>query len=327
MEPIDTEVFGKPLLAPPCIQQKSKDMQRVNQYQFYDLATRVHPLSLIKESNKVKDKFFDLLIARDALSRVLREQPLRVSQPAIRALIDAIDGIVPRDRRGNFTPESSQLVSDDTTTVTYYQAYSLETAVTEFKAVLSAELQALDTYFISQKGTYSTPDLIEHAENIFPKNIRNALPAQAVKDIREAGRCLALDTPTAAGFHIIRAIEAVMADYYLLVVGKQTPTRMRNWSIYIKKLNKSPKVDKRVTAFLDHIRENYRNPITHPEVMLTADDVEVLLGVATSAIRQMILAIQVLEEQAMMESIEAQSQTSAADPAEIRDSVSSDEAG
>ena len=286
MKHTDIEVFGL---------RENKDMLRVNQYRFYELATRVHPLSLVQDSNKVKDVFFDLFFARQALAGAHGEDSLRVSKPNILSLIHAIDAIVPRGQDGDLTPESGQLLSDETTEINYSRGSALRTAVTKFETVLAAELQSLDTYFISQKGTYSTPDLIEHAENMFPDAIRDDLPAQAVRDIQEAGRCLALDTPTAAGFHILRAIEAVMAKYYLLVIGNPIPTRMRNWGIYLKKLSQSEKVDTKITSFLDHIRENYRNPITHPEVILTSDEVEVLLGVATSAIRQMILAIQMLE--------------------------------
>ncbi len=328
MEYIDIEVSGKLTPVPPCIQRKSKDMRRVNQYRFYNLAAKVHPLLSVQDSNKIKDVFFLLFNAHQALVEAHKEHPLRVSKPDIQALIQAIGAIVPRDNNGNTTPESFQLLSDETTEVNYSRGFALRAAVTRFENVLSAELQSLDTYFISQKGTHSTPDLIDHAENAFPEDIREDLPAQAIKDIRAAGRCLALDTPTAAGFHILRAIEAVMAEYYHLVVDKPIPTRMRNWGIYIRKLNKSPKVDKRVTTFLDHIRENYRNPITHPEVILTSNEVEVLLGVATSAIRQMILAIQrLLEDQAkgraVLERIIAQGQVNGADPAGASDSPSS----
>jgi hypothetical protein len=153
----------------------------------------------------------------------------------------------------------------------------------------------LDTYLISQKGSYKTSDLIERAEIIFPEHIRFALPELTIIDIQQAGRCVALDTPTGAGFHLMRAIESVMAMYYARILGKPMPTRMRNWGAYIRKLRESNRANSKIVGFLDHIRENYRNPITHPEVILSADEAEVLLGVAVSAIRQMIIEIQRLD--------------------------------
>jgi hypothetical protein len=93
----------------------------------------------------------------------------------------------------------------------------------------------------------------------------------------------------------MRAIEGVMALYYARVVGKPMPTRMRNWGIYIQALRKSPGADAKIVGFLDHIRENYRNPITHPEIVLTSDEAEILLSVGVGAIRQMILEMQRLD--------------------------------
>ena len=271
-------------------------MKRVNQYRFYDLAAKVHPLFEIRDKDKIKDVFWTLFHARQALIAAHGEQPLRISQPVLESLVSAIDAIVPRNDEGSPTQDSWKLLTDEETDINFFHGPNLRAAVVHFESVLSAELQSLDTYFIEQKGTHSTPDLIDHAENIFPKALRKDLPAQAIKDIKEAGKCLALDTPTAAGFHIIRALEAVMAKYYFLVIDEPMPKRMRNWANYIKvinkKLNEDEKKNTEITAFLDHIRENYRNPISHPEDMLTLDEAEVLLGVATSAIRQIILAIQ-----------------------------------
>lgn len=261
-------------------------MLRVNEYQFYDLAVRVHLVGEVEENEKVQDRFPALFFAREALLDGLQQIPLRICKPVVGELIRAIDSVLPRDDKGAMLPMKSDQ------TISYLQAYDLRETVKKFEAVLSAELQAFDTYFISQKGAYSTPDLIERADVIFPETIRRDIPQQAIIDIREAGRCFAFDAPTAAGFHILRAIEAVMAEYYAIIIGTAIPTRMRNWGIYIKKMQDSGKADPKIIVFLDHIREQYRNPITHPEVILSSDEVEVLLSTAVGAIRQMILAIQ-----------------------------------
>jgi hypothetical protein len=88
-----------------------------------------------------------------------------------------------------------------------------------------------------------------------------------------------------------------MGVYFSNVTGKPLPTRMRNWSIYIKALKKHPDHSERVT-FLDHIRESYRNPILHPEVVVSEDEAESLLGACASAIRLLVIEIELLEKQA-----------------------------
>src|SRR5258708_11784859 len=124
-------------------------------------------------------------------------------------------------------------------------------------------MQSLSTYFVSRKLGYETPLLIEEAENLLPESIREAIP-EAIPDLQQAGKCIAFDIPTAAGFHIIRATEGVIRLYYRHVVGTLPKPKMRNWGAYNKVLEQRG-ADKRITGFLDHIREYHRNPVLHPE--------------------------------------------------------------
>jgi hypothetical protein len=266
-------------------------MQRVNEFDLYTLASQIHPLILSTGTKKFKEIWIQWWHARTALINFRSQRPISVCLPATHRLTDAIDVVVPREVEAAI--EKAQSEDQE---VPSYQVHEVGEAAREFETVMSAEIQTMDTYFVSQKGPYRTPDLIERAEIIFPESIREYLSDKTKKDIREAGRCLALDIPTGAGFHILRALESTMADYYQEVIGKPIPTRMRNWGIYIQKLRKSDEADIKVLDFLDHIRENYRNPIQHPEIFLSMDEVEILLGVATSSIRQMVLAIQNLRE-------------------------------
>src|SRR5690606_4399422 len=103
-----------------------------------------------------------------------------------------------------------------------------------------AELQTLETYHVSEKSIYSTASLIEHAEHIFPPAFRERLPALALTEFNQSGRCLAFDNFTAAGFHAMRAVEAVMDAFYLAAckpVPKPTE-RLPNWGAYIAELKK-----------------------------------------------------------------------------------------
>ena len=123
--------------------------------------------------------------------------------------------------------------------------------------------------------------------------MRTQIPNEAMDDIKQAGRCIAFDIPTAAAFHIIRATETVILQYYNKLGGKSIKPKMRNWGAYINAL-RSCKADQRITGFLDHIREEYRNPVLHPETMVESEQVQVFLGVCVSAIIQMIQAIKAI---------------------------------
>ena len=50
-------------------------------------------------------------------------------------------------------------------------------------------------------------------------------------------------------------------------------------------------VDNKITGNLDHIRDEYRNPVMHPNENVTADEAFSLLGIGFSAITQVLQAI------------------------------------
>jgi hypothetical protein len=264
-------------------------MQRVNGHHFYDLALKLYPLRSVKPDTPVKDVFFALWDGRIAIRELFSQIPLRVCKPHAQGVVNSIDALIPRN-----WDEAISKFSEETLIGPI--AYGLVNGVVEFETVLAAELQSLDTYLVSQKGTHSTPDLIDRAEIMFHDKIRHRLPENAILDIRNAGRCLALDNPTASAFHILRAVESVMSVYFERVTGKPIPTRMRNWGIYLKTLRKYPQHSQKAIGFLDHIRDTYRNPILHPEVIVSEDEAESLLGAAASAIRMLVLETEALEQ-------------------------------
>lgn len=265
-------------------------MLRVDDFKLYDLGAKVHPVLRLTNEAKYEDIWYDLYEARTALEQAKNGPvPLTICSPAITKLLEQIEGIVGKDYREAATRASTGIKLET------WQVFFLRQAAQEFETVLAAELQASASYFVSQKGAYSTADLIDRAELVFPESVRSRLPDQARKDIREAGRALAFGIPTAAGFHILRATEGVLVEYYGTTVGEPPPETGRNWGSWIEKLKTAPKASKKVTGFLQHLKDEYRNPVTHPEVFLSMDEVQVLLGAAVSAMTQMILEVQAID--------------------------------
>jgi hypothetical protein len=258
-------------------------MKKVDISQFYSLGATLRPLQTIEEGAVLENIFYMLYMARDWLNSLVKDGlvPLNVSKGNAWQLINTINEVAD-------IPEGKE--RDWKKKLTFNEAYNISNGEREFETVLYAELQTLATYFASQKLAYSTDDLIARAENLFPESVKKSLPRQCIADIRQAGKCIAFEIPTAAAFHILRATESVIRLYYAHVIGHPPKTKMRNWGTYIQNLEKAG-ADKKITAFLDHIREEYRNPILHPEEMLTPDDAIVLLGSACSAIVQMVHAI------------------------------------
>lgn len=155
----------------------------------------------------------------------------------------------------------------------------------ECEIVLYAELPALATYNITQKGIYSTNDLIERGEGILPKHVLGRISTMAISEVRESGKCLALDCATASAFHMMRAIEEVMYRYYLSVCEPKTEEKLQNWGAYIAGLSQSNKPEvKEVVAMLQQIKDRHRNLIMHPDIVLSIDEAFTLFEIAQGVI-------------------------------------------
>lgn len=158
-----------------------------------------------------------------------------------------------------------------------------------FENVLNAELQSLVSYQVTQTGIYSVSDLVENAEDVFPSGLKKRLSDDATREIRESGRCLALGVGTACGFHILRATEVVMHDYYTKICNQGIKCdRLDNWGAYITRFRKSEDTDaKRIAEMLQQVKDHDRNLIMHPEVSLDADEAHTLFELAKGSIMAM----------------------------------------
>ncbi len=133
--------------------------------------------------------------------------------------------------------------------------------------------------------------LIEKGETVLSERTLSSLSASIKSDLREAARCLAFDIPTAVGFHIFRAVEAVVKEYFK-TPSFSTPGKYRkNLGGYIEILENN-RVDNKITDMLRHLKDNYRNPILHPQDSLESDEADSLFGVAKSAITIMVKDIE-----------------------------------
>lgn len=261
-------------------------MQRVNVNEFYVFGHTLHALAEVQAGSKLQENFNTILMAQSWLENILQGQivPLSVSKPAGDALLQTLSYMMQPLRPEATTEEASAALEKE---FGPFDVYTLTSNLATFETVLAAELQSLETYFVSKKLGYDTATLIEEAESLLPEAIRALIPDPAIEDMKQAGKCIAFEIPTAAGFHLIRATETVIRQYYEFFVGNPPKPKVRNWGAYIKKL-RGTVADSKTLGFLDHIREAYRNPVLHPDEVLSTDAAQVLLGVCVSAIVMMV---------------------------------------
>ena len=256
-------------------------MEKINLPLFYQLGARLNPLTKfdVNASNRV-NIFLACINTQTDTERLLDTfSSLTVCRSAGQKLIDATQSVREWMRT---TPVEKWEEEDRHADTKFSDAVS---KAKEFETVLSAELQTLATYHATQKGIYSTPDLIDRAENIFPESVLAKIRAEIRGEIRQSGMCLAFDCATASAFHIMRATEMVMHEYYPAVCKPENKDKLENWGAYIAELKKSqsPEV-KEVVALLQQIKDQHRNLIMHPEIVLAPDEAFTLFEIAQASI-------------------------------------------
>jgi hypothetical protein len=256
-------------------------MKRVNQHIFYQLGLTVHPLSNVEEGLSLQQSVWELNNARTWLAYILKNDlfNLVVSRNAAQAVIDAINTVVP-EKTSDFNSIDAERK------LTWVEAYRISHGVSDFETVIAAELATFDTYIVSKKGIYATADLIERAEMAIDDIARSSIPDDAQNDFKQAGKCLAFELPTAAGFHTMRSVEAVIRKYWTLVKKPESGTRPPEMAQCINEL-RSEGEDAKLMDILDHIRDLHRNTIMHPEAFLKITDALRLFDIAKSAISAM----------------------------------------
>lgn len=164
----------------------------------------------------------------------------------------------------------------------------------KFEHALAAELTYAPTYVAGKRGIYSTYDLIQNAQQCFSDLMRKNMPEASMKEFNTAGRALAFGLGTAAGVHLLRAVELVLKRYYETFSGTQVNKNERTYSIYLKRLAvlsedeaNDFRPDKRLLQLLAQIKEHYRNPLTNPESNITVEQATSLFGLATAAMTLM----------------------------------------
>lgn len=260
-------------------------MKRFNLYEMFLLGKALAPLQNMEGTSEVGSYVYPIYLARNSLDAfIAKDGPfLSSGRRCVAKLLDALEHVSPR---AHFL---SLLGSKDE--INEMRSYGVKNALTELETVMRNEMPDVAAYIVSQKGIYRTDDLIGSAEKQVTASVLTMLPPQTVDDLRSAGKCLAYELGTGCAFHLWRAVEAVIGFYYYELTGKtlKEANAQRNWGAYIRALTEAG-ADVKVTALLRHIKDEFRNPQTHPEDQVSVESAQRLFAVAISAIEQMCLS-------------------------------------
>lgn len=249
-------------------------MQSINLAWFSRLANALRPLAVGSfDAENYQDVFVTVRPYMSTLSDK-NQFPLSIdaSRPFVWALEQEIDAVFQADVSGQVAELEAR-------------RYNIQENASRLAMVLDSDLGHQQAFHVFPKRAYDVSILTNDATQIFSPQVRAALNEEEVFNLREAGRCLAFEVSTAAGFHIFRALDSILQRY--VRIAKGSLPKNRNWGQYIKSLEESG-VDKKITAVLFQIKEFHRNPIVHPDERLDSERALSLIGIAESALSMMV---------------------------------------
>jgi hypothetical protein len=238
----------------------------------YNVSESLSPLSSLSGGENVSDHLYVLYNAHSTLSNFLFgsvwSSCLRVCKGPGNELLTSIKVILDKDA--------------SSPTIEFWEAVQITQKLTAFKTVLEAEFQTAATYLVTGRRGYDIGALIENGEVIFPDELMRRVPGVQF-DLREAGKCIAFNLGTAAGFHLLRALELVIQAYWDVVMQGIPLPANRNIGAYIREMEQVAKGDPKVLGALRQIKDHHRNSLMHPEETLDLDAAIALLGIVQSA--------------------------------------------
>lgn len=187
-------------------------------------------------------------------------------------------------------PILAKLTSEEEMPLHKMDAYRVREAAKSFKLVFLSEMSGIPAFLVTRKENYSTDHLIDNGLGLFPANMVTKAP-ETLEDAQEAGRCLAYERNTACGFHTFRVVEAVVRRYWDAVAKGKPRPKLETLGKMAAEMNDAKLGDPKVIEALLQLAKLHRNPLAHPDVILTGDEAIGAIGMARSVITHMLAVL------------------------------------
>jgi hypothetical protein len=202
---------------PQCDSQGKTRVKRLEVLDLFELAeifSNSRP-KILGDKGKVFDVYIALIGLENGLKKFAVEQaafPL-TRDSAIEA-VRAIEAVMMESFFKEPARENFKDGLDINGEMHMWALYDVRAKLEQFRHVLAVECRKSETYFIERVVGFDLPTLLHSAEENIHHTIRPCVPGGALSEIREAGRCLALENYTASGFHTLRAgLKKKLSDF------------------------------------------------------------------------------------------------------------------
>jgi len=257
-------------------------MQRISLTWVIETFRAIDRLEEVKPNTRLWDQIFVLYGAKGQLDAIFQQSVyawhLRISREKAEKLSAAIHHL-------------TQDAHNDTTKVlAQHDLWQMQNAQNEFTTVFKSELSTLPAFLVTEKEGYDLLALIESGTVLFPKSLSAKVP-EATADALEAGKALAFELATACGFHVFRVVETALKRYWDVTSKNKARPKLETIGNYAAELRKNDFGEEKVWETLSQLAKLHRNPLIHPEAVLTVDEAIGIIGLARSAIGAMLVAI------------------------------------
>lgn len=167
---------------------------------------------------------------------------------------------------------------------------AIRDALALFENRFTGDCTAMNLYSLPRVQDRDTNILLSRGESLLPETWVPELLKRpvATADTREAAKCLALSLWTAAGFHIARATESLIQEYWLKVRHPAQLPKQRTWVALCRELQGRPATanksavesagNKRLVTMMIAVGTEMRNPLIHPDHTLNDSDGPLLVS-------------------------------------------------
>jgi hypothetical protein len=255
-------------------------VKRIYAFYFYRLGTFIHDLRVIQTGIKTDSEVISVLVrGADELKNFAES----VDAPRFPSSIEAAQQLEKLVR------SLLMAIADNSSKGVHESVFGPDVEsdakwkIGHFESMFDKELHDFPIFSVEEKGNFSLSRLLTGASQGYPPGALSKLGSNIINEIDESGRCIAFSRPTAAAFHILRALE-LLAKAFIETRGLQEPPPNRcNWGEYIQILRNggSPR---EITDLLQIIKDNYRNPIMHPDETLDQEKASSLFNICGSAV-------------------------------------------
>lgn len=256
-------------------------MQRILIPWMLDVSASLDQLDALVAGAPIDDYFVTLFTLQQQLEALYNQSVyshyLRSSREFGNQLHAAIEGLFGEDL------DLYKLLTDQ-------DIFKIVSARNNFRLVFRSEISTIPIYIVTRKENYDLSLLIEDGVGLFPGSLLSRVP-EAAADAAEVGKCLAFEVPTSCGFHTYRVVEAVLRRYWDQVTGKRKRPEPETLGKFAAELQDGKFGDIKIIEAIKQLAKLHRNPLAHPDVILTNDEAIAAIGMARSVITHMLAVL------------------------------------